>query len=121
MHRARSAATAPPSQPATTAQGAAVLAGAEVALALDTYQVAAGFEFSPAQRQALERLLGGGHGVDAVIGVAGAGKTTLMAAARTAWESRGLVVASASSAAVTAAHLQAESSVASLTIAGGGR
>ncbi|MEV4889194.1 AAA family ATPase [Nonomuraea sp. NPDC055795] len=93
-----------------------MLAGAEVAL--DTYQVAAGLEFSPAQRQALERLLGGGHGADAVIGVAGAGKTTLMAAARTAWQAHGLVVAGASTAAVAAAHLQAESGIASLTIAG---
>ncbi|MEV4065904.1 AAA family ATPase [Nonomuraea dietziae] len=42
--------------------------------------------------------LNAGHGVDAVIGVAGSGKTTMIAAARAAWEGRGLVVAGAATA-----------------------
>ncbi|MFI6498725.1 MobF family relaxase [Nonomuraea typhae] len=96
--------------------GTAVVDAAAAALAIDTQQTAAGFAFSPAQRQVLDRLLGAGHGVEAVIGAAGAGKTALMAAARTAWESRGLVVAGAASAAVAAANLAAESGITSSTI-----
>ncbi|WP_157255097.1 MobF family relaxase [Nonomuraea typhae] len=99
------------------ATGVAVVDGAAAALAIDTYQVANGFEFSPAQREVLERLLTAGHGIDAVIGVAGAGKTTIMAAARSGWEARGLVVRGAATAAVAAANLQAESGIGADTIA----
>ncbi|MEV4249364.1 AAA family ATPase [Streptosporangium canum] len=95
----------------------AVLDAAVAALAIDAVQVAGGFAFSDSQRQVLERFLRAGYGVDALIGVAGAGKTILMAAARTAWESRGLVVAGAATAAVAAANLTAESGIASRTIA----
>ncbi|MEV4245869.1 MobF family relaxase [Streptosporangium canum] len=95
----------------------AVLDAAAVALALDAFQVAGGLAFSSAQRQVLTRFLCAGYGVDALVGVAGAGKTTLMAAARGAWESRGLVVAGAATAAVAAANLTAESGIASRTIA----
>lgn len=87
------------------------------ALAIDAYQVSGGFTFSRWQKAVLERLLAGGHGVEAVIGVAGSGKTTMMAAARAAWESRGLVVAGAANAAVAAVNLQAESGITSSTIA----
>ncbi|MEV4188819.1 MobF family relaxase, partial [Streptosporangium canum] len=97
--------------------GVAVLDAATVALAIDAFQVAGGFTFSHSQRQVLERFLRAGHGVDALVGVAGAGKTMLMAAARSAWESRGLVVAGAATAAVAAANLTAESGIASRTIA----
>ncbi|WP_031165885.1 AAA family ATPase [Streptosporangium roseum] len=93
---------------------AAVLYAAAVALALDAFQVAGGFAFSSAQRQVLTRFLCAGYGVDALVGVAGAGKTILMAAARGAWESRGLAAATA---AVAAANLTAESGIASRTIA----
>ncbi|MER5627297.1 MobF family relaxase [Streptosporangium sp. NPDC002544] len=98
-------------------EGAAVLEAATIALAIDAYEVAGAFTFSPAQRHALERLLGGGLGVEALLGVAGAGKTTLMDAARAGWESRGLVVAGAATSAVAAANLTAESGIASRTIA----
>ncbi|MFI6889939.1 MobF family relaxase [Streptosporangium canum] len=98
-------------------QGVVVLDAATVALAIDAFQVAGGFTFSLAQRQVLTRFLCAGHGVDALVGVAGAGKTILMAAARGAWESRGLVVAGAATAAVAAANLTAESGIASRTIA----
>ncbi|MEU4836366.1 AAA family ATPase, partial [Streptosporangium sp. NPDC023615] len=66
---------------------------------------------------ALHRLLADGHGVEALIGVPGAGKTMLMAAARVAWESRGLVVAGAATAAVAAANLTAESGIVAHTVA----
>ncbi|MCP2365763.1 conjugative relaxase-like TrwC/TraI family protein [Nonomuraea thailandensis] len=97
--------------------GLAVVDDAAAELALGTFEAGAGIDLSPSQRQVLERLLGGGHGVEAVIGVAGAGKTLIMAAARSAWESRGLVVAGAATAAVAAMGLAAESGIGSDTIA----
>ncbi|MFB7678227.1 MobF family relaxase [Kitasatospora purpeofusca] len=75
------------------------------------------FEFSEQQRAVIVRLLTAGHGVDAVVGVAGAGKTTLMQAARTGWEAAGLTVVGASTAAVAAANLTAEAGIDSRTIA----
>ncbi|SFY41795.1 MobF family relaxase [Streptomyces atratus] len=75
------------------------------------------FRFSPQQRAVVMRLLTAGHGADAVIGVAGAGKTTLMSAARAGWEAAGLTVAGASTAAVAAANLAAEAGIESRTIA----
>ncbi|MGI5122777.1 MobF family relaxase [Marinactinospora thermotolerans] len=84
---------------------------------LDQAERDQGFAFSARQRQALERLLGAGHGIDALIGVAGAGKTTIMRAARQAWEAQGLRVGGAATAAVAAANLHAEAGIASRTIA----
>ncbi|MFC9295752.1 MobF family relaxase [Streptomyces sp. NPDC057011] len=75
------------------------------------------FTFSAEQRAVVMRLLTAGHAVDAVIGVAGAGKTTLMQAARTGWEAAGLRVVGASTAAVAAANLAAEAGIESRTIA----
>ncbi|MFB6633622.1 AAA family ATPase [Streptomyces sp. NPDC056362] len=46
----------------------------------------------------MDRLLTAGHGVDAVIGVEGAGKSTLMDARRIAWDATGTTYAGASSA-----------------------
>ncbi|MGV9387331.1 AAA family ATPase [Nonomuraea sp. NPDC003707] len=86
-------------------------------LALGAFEAGAGIALSDSQREVLGRLVSGGHAVEAVIGVAGMGKTTLMAAARSAWESRGLVVAGAATAAVAAMGLVAESGIASDTIA----
>ncbi|MFC7591648.1 MobF family relaxase [Nonomuraea antimicrobica] len=97
--------------------GVAVLDADAVRLALDTFQVSHHLTFTGEQRTVLERILCAGHGVEAVIGVPGAGKTTLMAAARTAYESRGLVVRGAATAAVAAATLRAESGIGSDTIA----
>ncbi|MCA2190628.1 MobF family relaxase [Nonomuraea cavernae] len=98
--------------------GVAVLDGQTVRMAIDAFQVGNALELSGEQRGALERVLTGGHGVEAVIGVAGAGKTTLMAAVKTAFEARGMVVRGAATAAVAAANLTAESGIASHTIAG---
>ncbi|MFD5489479.1 MobF family relaxase [Streptomyces virginiae] len=75
------------------------------------------FVFSAEQRAVVMRLLTAGHAVDAVIGVAGAGKTTLMQAARTGWEAAGLRVVGASTAAVAAANLAAEAGIESQTVA----
>ncbi|MEV0826352.1 MobF family relaxase [Nonomuraea rubra] len=97
--------------------GLAVVDDAAAELALGAFEAGAAISLSDSQRQVLERLLSAGHGVEAVIGAAGAGKTTIMAAARSAWESRGLVVAGAATAAVAAMGLTAESGIGSDTMA----
>ncbi|MFC5820966.1 MobF family relaxase [Nonomuraea harbinensis] len=98
--------------------GVAVLDAETVRMAIDAFEVGNAVELSGEQRAAVERVLMTGHGVEAITGVAGAGKTTLMAAVKTAFEVRGLVVRGAATAAVAAANLSAESGIASHTIAG---
>ncbi len=95
----------------------AVVGTDTVAMTLSTVEAQQGFEFSGEQRAVLDRLLTAGHGIDGVIGVAGAGKTTIMDAARQAWQAQGLVVAGASTAAVAAANLKAEAGITSRTLA----
>lgn len=96
----------------------AALVPADIAAgAVDVFEASAGFPLSGEQRAVVDRLLTGGHGVDAVIGVAGSGKTTLMSAARTGWEMAGMVVAGASTAAIAAVNLEAESGIRSFTLA----
>ncbi|WP_246561933.1 MobF family relaxase [Streptomyces roseirectus] len=88
-----------------------------VEMTLSAVEAQQGFAFSGEQRAVLDRLLTAGHGIDGVIGVAGAGKTTIMDAARQAWQAQGLVVAGASTAAVAAANLKAEAGITSRTLA----
>ncbi|WP_338684581.1 MobF family relaxase [Streptomyces acidiscabies] len=95
----------------------AVVGTDTVAMTLSTVEAQQGFAFSGEQRAVLDRLLTAGHGIDGVIGVAGAGKTTIMDAARQAWQAQGLVVAGASTAAVAAANLKAEAGITSRTLA----
>ncbi|MFI9598194.1 MobF family relaxase [Nonomuraea sp. NPDC052265] len=97
--------------------GVAVLDADAASLAMDAFQVSHQLAFTREQRAVLERILCGGHGVEAIIGVPGAGKTTLMAAVRTAYESRGSVVLGAATAAVAAATLRAESGIGTDTVA----
>ncbi|MFE3557334.1 MobF family relaxase [Streptomyces sp. NPDC059193] len=75
------------------------------------------FALSDEQLRVLRRVLRDGHGVDAVIGVAGAGKTTIMQVARMAWEAEGRIVRGASTAAVAAANLRMEAGIDSGTVA----
>ncbi|WP_431921460.1 MobF family relaxase [Nonomuraea jabiensis] len=96
----------------------AVVSPATLAMAMDTYEMTHGITLSAEQRAVLARITGAGHGVEAVIGVAGAGKTTLMEVARMAWEAEGKVVAGTSTAAVAASNLRVETGIASFTIAG---
>lgn len=98
-------------------EGAAQLTAEAAELAVSTFQAGAGFELSAQQRAVVERLLTAGHGLDVVVGVAGSGKTTLMAAARGGWEAAGLRVAGASTAAVAASNLQTEAGIESVTVA----
>ncbi|WP_203186101.1 MobF family relaxase [Streptomyces pratensis] len=98
---------------------AAVVSRDTVDMTLSTVEAQHGgtFAFSDEQRAVLKRVLTVGHGIDAVVGIAGSGKTTIMNTARAAWESHGLVVAGASTAAVAAANLKAEAGIESRTLA----
>ncbi|MFI6372428.1 MobF family relaxase [Streptomyces sp. NPDC050546] len=98
---------------------AAVVSSDTVDMTLSTVEAQHGgtFAFSDEQRAVLERLLTAGHGIDAVVGIAGSGKTTIMDTARQAWEAHGLVIAGASTAAVAAANLKAEAGIESRTLA----
>ncbi len=98
---------------------AAVVSHDAVAMTLSAVEAQHGgtFAFSDEQRAVLERLLTGGHGIDAVVGIAGSGKTTIMDTARQAWEANGLIIAGASTAAVAAANLRAEAGITSRTLA----
>ncbi|UQI49662.1 relaxase domain-containing protein (plasmid) [Streptomyces sp. HU2014] len=99
------------------ADGSARLTDDQAAAALSVFQVAAGFALSAEQRRVVERLLTAGHGIDAVIGVAGSGKTTLMEACRIGWDAVGLTYAGACLSAVAAQNLYEGSGVPSSTIA----
>jgi conjugative relaxase-like TrwC/TraI family protein len=97
--------------------GLAVVPDDVLDLTVAQFEAGAGFQLSAEQRAVLTRLATAGHGVDTVVGVAGAGKTTLMAALRAAYEATGQTVAGASTAAVAAANLQTEAGITSRTIA----
>ncbi|MGW7460990.1 MobF family relaxase [Streptomyces sp. NPDC054797] len=85
--------------------------------AMSVFAVAAGFELSEQQREVVTRLLTAGNGIDAVIGVAGAGKSTLMDACRIAWDATGTTYAGACLSAVGAQGLQDASAIPSRTVA----
>lgn len=74
-------------------------------LARQVFESSAGYQLDPEQQEMYHRLVHGGYGIDAVIGVPGSGKTSVMAAARIAWEAAGLTVAGAATAALAADHL----------------
>lgn len=99
------------------ADGTARLTADQARTAIDVFQVANGFELSNQQRAVVTRLLTAGHGIDAVIGVAGAGKTTLMEACRIGWSAAGLTYAGAALSAVAAANLETGSGIPSRTVA----
>ncbi|WP_331724052.1 MobF family relaxase [Streptomyces erythrochromogenes] len=99
------------------ADASAVLTADQAEAALSVFEVAAGFALSEEQRRVVMRLLTAGHGVDAVIGVAGAGKSTLMDACRIAWDATGTTYAGACLSAVGAKGLQDASAIPSRTVA----
>lgn len=105
-----------------TRTGTAVVSEETFAMTVATYEAMERganptFSLSDEQLQVLRRVLRDGHGVDAVIGVAGAGKTTIMQVARMAWEAEGHIVRGASTAAVAAANLRMEAGIESDTVA----
>lgn len=91
---------------------------AEVAeLAIAAVQAGQGYELSAEQAAAVTRLVTVGRAVDAVLGPPGTGKTTMLRAARAAFEAGGFTVAGAATAAVAAANLTAESGIQARTVA----
>ncbi|GLX41207.1 hypothetical protein Sros01_72800 [Streptomyces roseochromogenus] len=97
--------------------GSARLGTTQAEAAMDVFAVAAGFELSAQQKAVVERLLTAGHGIDAVVGVAGAGKSTLMDACRIAWDATGTTYAGACLSAVGAKGLEDVSAIPSRTVA----
>lgn len=97
--------------------GAVQLTGDQAATAIDVFEVAAGFELSEEQSAAVTRMLTAGHGIDAIVGVAGAGKSTLMEACRIGWDATGTTYAGATLAAVAAKNLTDASGIPAKTVA----
>lgn len=96
---------------------AAVVPSQRAKKALGSWTRQKGFRLSREQVRVVGRLTVGGLGIDTVLGVAGAGKTTIMSAARTIWEAGGYRVEGAAVAAVAAAGLRAEAGITSRTVA----
>lgn len=96
---------------------AVALTDDEAATAVDVYEVAVGFELSAEQRAVVTRLLTVGHGIDAVVGAAGAGNSTLMEACRIGWDAKGTTYAGATLAAVAAQNLTDTSGIPTRTVA----
>ncbi|MFE7268533.1 MobF family relaxase [Streptomyces sp. NPDC057592] len=93
------------------------LAEHQAQAALNVFEVAAGFDLSAEQREAVTRILTAGHGIDALVGVAGAGKSTLMEACRIAWDATGTTYAGATLAAAAAKSLTDASGIPARTVA----
>ena len=74
-------------------------------------------QLSAEQQAMVDRLLTSGAGVDVVIGKAGTGKTTALAAARTGWETAGIPVAGAAVAARAAIALTDGAGIPGRTVA----
>ncbi|MFJ4843160.1 MobF family relaxase [Streptomyces sp. NPDC088746] len=98
-------------------EGRTALTADQAAAAVDVFEVAVGFELSDEQRAAVTRLLTGGHGIDTVVGVAGAGKSTLMEACRIGWDATGTTYAGACLSAVAAQNLTQASGIPARTVA----
>ncbi|MFF8619115.1 MobF family relaxase [Streptomyces sp. NPDC015350] len=98
-------------------EGKVALAPDQAAAAISVFEVAVGFALSEEQRAAVTRLLTGGHGIDTVVGVAGAGKSTLMEACRIGWDATGTTYAGACLSAVAAQQLTQASGIPARTIA----
>ncbi len=87
------------------------------ALARQAVEAGQGFALSGEQADVVQRLVTSDRMIDAVLGPPGTGKTTLLRAARTAWEAEGYSVAGAATAAVAAQNLALESGIEARTVA----
>jgi Ti-type conjugative transfer relaxase TraA len=79
-------------------------------------QVLADGRLSAEQREAFEHVTGGAD-LSVVIGVAGAGKSTMLESARRAWEAQGLTVKGAALSGIAAENLETSSGISSRTLA----
>jgi len=98
-------------------QGGPRVMTSTAALARQAVEAGQGFALSGEQAAVVERLVTSDRMLDAVLGPPGTGKTTLMRAARTAWEAEGYTVAGAATAAVAAQNLALESGIEARTVA----
>jgi len=96
---------------------AAVLTERQFARALAKFEGARGFALSPEQRGAAAMILTGSDRFQGVQGLAGTGKTTLLAFVREAAESKGWRVVGHSNGAEQAATMQRESGITTTTTA----
>ncbi len=78
-------------------------------------QVLADGRLSAEQREAFEHVTGGAD-LTAVVGVAGAGKSTMLESARRAWEAEGLTVKGAALSGIAAENLEHSSGISSRTL-----
>ncbi|MGD7708104.1 MobF family relaxase [Microlunatus sp. Y2014] len=95
----------------------AVVEPEAAAAAIGVTEAGQGYELSSEQRRAVAAMVTSGRTVDTVLGPPGTGKTTIMRAARAAWEAGGHRVAGVATAAVAAQHMQTESGIPSRTVA----
>ncbi len=79
-------------------------------------QVLADGRLSAEQREAFEHVTGGAD-LSVVVGVAGAGKSTMLESARRAWEAQGLTVKGAALSGIAAENLETSSGISSRTLA----
>jgi conjugative relaxase-like TrwC/TraI family protein len=98
-------------------QNKAVVAADTAAMAASVAEAGQGFPLSAEQHQVLRQVVTNGRQFEAIEGPPGTGKTTLMRAARLAWEAQGYTVAGAATAAVAAQNLAAESGIQARTVA----
>ncbi|MFB4426928.1 MobF family relaxase [Streptomyces sp. QL37] len=97
-------------------EGRVALTADQAVAAICVFQVAVGFELYGEQRAAVTRLLTGGHGIDTVVGVAGAGTSTVMEACRIGWDATGTTYAGACLSAVAAQNLTRSSGIPARTV-----
>ncbi|WP_017541550.1 MobF family relaxase [Nocardiopsis halophila] len=98
-------------------EGAGTVPAVQVERVLKEEEQRRGHALSAEQEAVVRRLVGAGHGVEALTGVPGSGKTNIMATARAAWQAAGLTVAGGATAAVAAANLSAQADIESRTLA----
>ncbi|WP_371606825.1 relaxase domain-containing protein (plasmid) [Streptomyces sp. NBC_01213] len=98
-------------------EGRVALAADQASSAVDVYQAAVGFELSAEQNAAVTRLLSSGHGIDTVVGVAGAGMSSVMEACRIGWDAAGVTYAGACSSDAAAQTLTQETGFPARTVA----
>ncbi len=109
---AREHAIAASVQSQATRGDAPAVAPEAAAAALSATEARLGQRLTPGQRNALEQILTSGRGVELVVGVAGAGKTTALAAAREAFEAAGYQVVGTSTSGQAARTLGREAGIA---------